>query len=421
MSYSNSSTHALIEQQATSEPIVLDVLKCEVCQVNNHKYKCPRCEIKTCCLYCCKKHKEMSGCSGQRDVTKFLNKQEFDEQALISDYRFLEEQSRLIDNYQRESVNQSDSAHVQQSQHSGHFETLRKYVHSQFNINLKLMPSQSTRHLNNKTRFNRNANLVSWSLEMVFHLDFTTLASSSVPTHKSNKANLFRFHTKSQLFSCQDTLRSMLSKFYKTYKSELFANVNSTAIFNQSNGDSNQKSLKNEDQTWRYICLYKTFNNPLEHEDLGELNVLMEVIDFDLKKKYYLKLDVDKKMEECLANRTLIEYPTFYLVKTSNLSEYPIEDPTRTSHVTSTQPDEVNLCDSKPTTSSNSSDGTNKLKREKDEEMEDGECDDDDDEDESDNENYIDDFDYVEKRNRHDELFNTSEHIKKLKVDENSS
>jgi hypothetical protein len=147
----------------------------------------------------------------------------------------------------------------------------------------------------------------------------------------------------------------------------------------------------------------------------------MEVIDFDLKKKYYLKLDVDKKMEECLANRTLIEYPTFYLVKTSNLSEYPIEDPTRTSHVTSTQPDEVNLCDSKPTTSSNSSDGTNKLKREKDEEMEDGECDDDDDEDESDNENYIDDFDYVEKRNRHDELFNTSEHIKKLKVDENSS
>jgi hypothetical protein len=31
----------------------------------------------------------MSGCSGQRDVTKFLNKQEFDEQALISDYRFL--------------------------------------------------------------------------------------------------------------------------------------------------------------------------------------------------------------------------------------------------------------------------------------------------------------------------------------------
>jgi hypothetical protein len=157
-----------------------------------------------------------------------------------------------------------------------------------------------------------------------------------------------------------------------------------------------------------------------EKEDLSELNVLMEVIDFDLKKKYYLKLNIDQKMEECLANRTLIEYPTFYLVKTSNLNEYPIEDVEQIAQRTITQPDEVNVDDSKPTTSSSSSEMNNKLKRAKDEEMEDGECDDDDD-DESESENYIDDLDYVEKRNKHEELFNTSEHIKKLKVDENSS
>jgi len=37
----------------TSEP-----LSCEVCAANQHKYKCPKCLIKYCCLACFKSHKE---------------------------------------------------------------------------------------------------------------------------------------------------------------------------------------------------------------------------------------------------------------------------------------------------------------------------------------------------------------------------
>jgi len=37
----------------TSEP-----LSCEVCAANRHKYKCPKCIIKYCCLACFKSHKE---------------------------------------------------------------------------------------------------------------------------------------------------------------------------------------------------------------------------------------------------------------------------------------------------------------------------------------------------------------------------
>ena len=54
-------------------------------------------------------------------------------------------------------------------------ENLRKFVNAQFGIDLKLMPFQSTRHLYNKTLFNRAANTVSWSLEMVFHLNTNDL------------------------------------------------------------------------------------------------------------------------------------------------------------------------------------------------------------------------------------------------------
>ncbi len=80
-------------------------LKCEVCEKNPHKYKCPRCCYKTCSLECCNKHKETMKCSGQRDKTKFLNKEEFNEIVLFNDYRFLEESSNIIDAAQRQTIN----------------------------------------------------------------------------------------------------------------------------------------------------------------------------------------------------------------------------------------------------------------------------------------------------------------------------
>lgn len=82
-------------------------LKCEICENNPHKYKCPRCSYKTCSLVCCNKHKETMNCTGMRDKTKFLKKDEFNEMALLSDYRFLEESSNIIDAAHRQTINPS--------------------------------------------------------------------------------------------------------------------------------------------------------------------------------------------------------------------------------------------------------------------------------------------------------------------------
>ena len=57
--------------------------------------------MKTCSLDCCKRHKQERSCDGQRDKTKYVNKQEFDENVILSDYKFLEEQARLVDLHQR--------------------------------------------------------------------------------------------------------------------------------------------------------------------------------------------------------------------------------------------------------------------------------------------------------------------------------
>ena len=48
------------------------------------KYKCPRCLVRTCSLACSKAHKLRTQCTGKRDVTKYVPKDEFDERVMFS-------------------------------------------------------------------------------------------------------------------------------------------------------------------------------------------------------------------------------------------------------------------------------------------------------------------------------------------------
>lgn len=70
--------------------------QCEVCAIQKAKYTCPRCELKTCCLKCNKIHKIELECSGQKDCTKFIPINKFTNLDLHSDYKLLEEISRLL-------------------------------------------------------------------------------------------------------------------------------------------------------------------------------------------------------------------------------------------------------------------------------------------------------------------------------------
>jgi len=77
-------------------------MKCEICLDEEFKYKCPACNVKTCCLACVNKHKNMTSCTGERDKTEFVKKNEFNNFNLLSDYRFLEDANRIADNAKRD-------------------------------------------------------------------------------------------------------------------------------------------------------------------------------------------------------------------------------------------------------------------------------------------------------------------------------
>ncbi|CUM64024.1 uncharacterized protein PRCAT00001612001 [Priceomyces carsonii] len=71
---------------------------CSVCLINNRRYTCPACGIKTCSMECVRRHKRQTECSGQIDQTKFISKSNLsrDSVTINRDYNFLLDVSRKI-------------------------------------------------------------------------------------------------------------------------------------------------------------------------------------------------------------------------------------------------------------------------------------------------------------------------------------
>ncbi|GFQ72213.1 hypothetical protein TNCT_717791 [Trichonephila clavata] len=77
---------------------------CSTCNEPS-KYRCPKCSTLSCSLKCVKAHKEQSGCNGIRDKTAFVPLEEFKDCHLHSDYHFLQDVVRSLDNAQRKKRN----------------------------------------------------------------------------------------------------------------------------------------------------------------------------------------------------------------------------------------------------------------------------------------------------------------------------
>lgn len=58
--------------------------KCAICGLSDARYRCPGCHMQTCSVSCVKQHKQISGCTGQRDKTNYVPIREFTETHLLS-------------------------------------------------------------------------------------------------------------------------------------------------------------------------------------------------------------------------------------------------------------------------------------------------------------------------------------------------
>lgn len=64
-------------------------INCQICKVKDSIYKCPRCQIKTCCLACVKEHKRIYKCTGVRDKFSKKSLKDFTDNDYIRDLNFI--------------------------------------------------------------------------------------------------------------------------------------------------------------------------------------------------------------------------------------------------------------------------------------------------------------------------------------------
>lgn len=74
-------TTAIVPEDSVSVP---ESKLCQECKKSEWKYKCPRCDLRSCGLDCVKAHKARTGCSGKRDRTAFVPLAEFCDNVLVS-------------------------------------------------------------------------------------------------------------------------------------------------------------------------------------------------------------------------------------------------------------------------------------------------------------------------------------------------
>lgn len=57
---------------------------CQMCQLKQWIYTCPRCLFHTCSLACVRTHKQEASCSGERDKTAYVPLQKYTESHMMS-------------------------------------------------------------------------------------------------------------------------------------------------------------------------------------------------------------------------------------------------------------------------------------------------------------------------------------------------
>ncbi|EUD66579.1 hypothetical protein C922_02900 [Plasmodium inui San Antonio 1] len=89
---------------------------CCVCQINQHKYKCPFCEALSCSLTCAKEHKKLKKCKNKLKKKLKINKvakQNLDENMLHRDYIFLHGvESILHGNYRFLRIKENETTNI---------------------------------------------------------------------------------------------------------------------------------------------------------------------------------------------------------------------------------------------------------------------------------------------------------------------
>lgn len=288
---------------------------CEVCRVNEYKYKCPGCLKKTCSLECSKSHKILDSCTGQSyDPVKYVSSEtlknaddeKHENNYLVQrDFNFLTNLKRQLEVQKFDGMKrnkrtlQSARNNINNNQNpikrAKYEEECSRVIRR--GVNCLLLPRGMHRSTLNKSRWDKNSDLFVWSIEWIVcpgnEISSETKSNQAPFVHVSHKIK----ETASLIEGMSNVVYEKCCLIYNISK-----DVQTMSIANNVKGCRDNK-IRSEILLKTGLKFYtKQFPyNTTKMQDSKEL----------------IELDaVNKCIGELFRNRTVIEFPTIYVAKT---------------------------------------------------------------------------------------------------------
>ncbi|XP_068445582.1 box C/D snoRNA protein 1 [Clinocottus analis] len=237
---------------------------CGVCGSEEAKYRCPACLGNTCSLLCVKKHKDDTGCSGVRNKTAFVTLKDFDEMALLSDYRLLEDTGRFAGGATRDKLIQTPRSTSRAKRLAANGRKM--------NLTLRFLPITFTKSKENSTVFFTKEKMFLWHLKVIFPQSSTEFSQRRV--------------------SDRQTVEQILTPYIHPTESDPVT----------------RQKLK------VYV------RTPFDH-----VKVFMKAEGRKANSVRYHELDIRKTLRDNLSYKTLIEYPVLHVVLGDHWKEFPLK------------------------------------------------------------------------------------------------
>lgn len=292
--------------------MVPEDLLCSICYVNEHKYKCPACGVKTCSIDCVKRHKRQTECTGLADQSKFIPKKTLaeDESHINRDYNFLLNVGRQIHvgkgdiknsaknifkraaggGNQNRNKRPKFNSNEEQKPEDSRVECVKKAfsqdpltVIKRNNTMIIQLPQGMHRATSNKTGYDKKAGSFIWTIEWVV-----------IDNSGKERARFVSYRLKEHLLLRDAVPMNIL---------------NNTALDLKSNESNESNESPNE-------------------IDKDKLHFYLEnVVNLNKSNTSILALDGGVLISEALRNKVVLEYPTIYITLNSDTwSEYTVSE-----------------------------------------------------------------------------------------------
>lgn len=288
---------------------------CEVCHVNEFKYKCPGCLKKTCSLECSKSHKRLDSCNGQSyDPVKYVSSEtlknaddeKHENNYLVQrDFNFLTNLKRQLEVQKLDGLKRNKRT-LQSARNNGnnnqnsikrarYEEECSRVIRR--GVNCLLLPRGMHRSILNKSRWDKNLDLFVWSIEWIVcprnEILCKTESNQTPFIHVSHKVK----ETVNLVEGMSNVVYLKCCQIYNFAKDE-----QTMSMDNNVNGCRDNK-IRSEILQKAGLKFY-TKQFPYNTSKMQDSKELVELDAFN------------KCIGELFRNRTVIEFPTIYIAKT---------------------------------------------------------------------------------------------------------